>query len=215
MINWFRARIRDRRNAARYPDVRLGARTSVHESALDPQVALGDDTMVLRATVGRYSYLGPRCIVADTDIGQFCSIAADVAIGSGGHPLERNVAIHPMFYLNRPPHWDLVSEDRYQEFRKTSIGNDVWIGTKAVIRDGIKVGHGAVIGAGAIVTKDLEPYGIYAGSPARLIRYRFDEATRKRLLALSWWDRDMTWIRSHAAAFSDVGELLTKLSDGQ
>lgn len=212
MIGWLRSKVRNRRLARQYPGVRFGYRASVHQSELDPQVGLGDETVILRSSIGRYSYLGPRCIVANSKIGQFCSIAADVAIGSGSHPLDRNAAVHPIFYLHRPDlGWDLVSRDGFEEFQTTTIGSDVWIGTKVVIRDGVTIGHGAVVGAGAVVTRDLEPYGIYAGVPARLVRYRFDENTRSRLLRLAWWNREMNWIRQNAGNFADVDRLLGSL----
>ena len=72
----------------------------------------------------------------------------------------------------------------------TEIGSDVWIGTKSVIRGGVKVGHGAVIGASSVVTKDVRPYAIVAGSPAKEIRLRFDETTITRLLNSKWWQLD-------------------------
>lgn len=187
--------------------LRMGRGAATHQSQFEEHVALGDDAMVLRSAIGRHSYFGPRCIVADAKIGRFCSIAADVSIGTGGHPLGKNAAMHPIFYLSRPPLWDLVQTDQFTEFAPTTIGSDVWIGTKAVIRDGVTVGHGCVIGAGAVVTKDTEPYGIYVGVPAKLKRYRFPQKTREKLLALQWWEKDFDWIRSKAELFQDVDRL--------
>ena len=92
----------------------------------------------------------------------------------------------------------------------TIIGNDVWIGAKAIIRSGVTIGDGAVIGAGAVVTKDVPPYAIVAGVPAKIIRYRFDEELRKALLAAKWWDRDMTELRT--LPFNNVRQCLQKLS---
>ena len=120
----------------------------------------------LRDFLSRHSYFGPRCIIADAKIGRFCSIAADV-----------------------------------------------WIGTKAVIRDGVTIGHGCVIGAGAVVTKDTEPYGIYVGVPAKLTRYRFSPEIREKLMSLQWWEKDFAWIRSRIADFQDV-DRLAGLSEG-
>lgn len=207
MIRRVRDYLSRQKTLLRNPTLRMGRHTITNQSTFEEHVALGDDAMVLRSVVGRYSYFGPRCIVADAKIGRFCSIAADVSIGTGGHPLGKNAAMHPIFYLSRPPLWDLAQTDQFTEFAPTTIGSDVWIGTKAVIRDGVTVGHGCVIGAGAVVTKDTEPYGIYVGVPAKLTRFRFPEETREKLLALQWWDKDFDWIRSRAELFLDVDRL--------
>lgn len=208
MIRMLRDYLSRQKTLLRNPTLRLGRSTTTNQVGFEEHVALGDDTMVLRSSVGRHSYFGPRCIVADAKIGRFCSIAADVSIGTGGHPLGRNAAIHPIFYLCRPPLWDLVQTDQFIEFAPTTIGSDVWIGTRAVIRDGVTVGHGCVIGAGAVVTKDTEPYGIYVGVPAKLTRFRFPQETREKLLALQWWDKDFDWIRSKAELFQNVDRLV-------
>ena len=121
--------------------------------------------------------------------------------------------MHPIFYLHRPPLWDLVQTDQFTEFAPTKIGSDVWIGTRAVVRDGVTIGHGCVIGAGAVVTKDTEPYGIYVGVPAKLTRYRFSQEIREKLMSLQWWDKDFAWIRSRIADFQDV-DRLAGLSEG-
>ena len=207
MIRRLRDYLSRQKTLLRNPTLRMGRGTIAHQTQFEEHVALGDDAMVLRSAVGRHSYFGPRCIVADARIGRFCSIAADVSIGTGGHPLGKNAALHPIFYLNRPPIWNLVEADQFIEFEPTKIGSDVWIGTKAIIRDGVTVGHGCVIGAGAVVTKDTEPYGIYVGVPAKLTRFRFPEETRKKLLALQWWEQDFEWIRARSKLFLDVDHL--------
>ena len=208
MIRKLRDYLSRQKTLLRNPTLRMGRHTITNESAFEEHVALGDDAMVLRSEVGRYTYFGPRCIVADAQIGRFCSIAADVSIGTGGHPLGKNAAMHPIFYLSRPPIWNLVQADQFTEFAHTKIGSDVWIGTKAVIRDGVTVGHGCVIGAGAVVTKDTEPYGIYVGVPAKLTRFRFPQETRDKLLKLQWWDKDFDWIKSKSEFFQDVDRLI-------
>jgi len=192
----------------RNPGLEVGRDYIVHRCEFERGVAVGDGSYLVHANIGAHSYLGPRSIVAHATIGRYCAIAADVAIGTGSHPLERNVSIHPMFYLHRPPKWGLVEADSFQEFRHTIVGSDVWIGTKAVLRDGIEVGHGAVLGAGAIATRDLEPYGVYVGAPARLVRFRFSNEEIAKLLAARWWDRDEQWIRRNARYFDDVGRFL-------
>jgi acetyltransferase-like isoleucine patch superfamily enzyme len=213
MIRKLRSLVGNRILLRRNKNLRLGRHCVVHDSQFEPNVAVGDGGYVVRSQIGLHSYLGLRCIVADSKIGRYCSIASNVSIGSGSHPLARNVSTHPIFHLRRLPEWDLVPRDTFDEFRPTQVGSDVWIGTNAVLRDGVTVGDGAVIGAGSIVTRDLEPYGVYAGVPARLLRFRFDETVVERLLQIKWWDRDFSWIRRHALTFADVDRFLRDTSD--
>lgn len=91
---------------------------------------------------------------------------------------------------------------------KNIIGNDVWIGARAMILSGVKIGDGAVIAAGAVVTKDVEPYTIVGGVPAKPIRKRFTDEQIDALIKLKWWDKDDVWMRDHAAMFRHVEELI-------
>ena len=86
------------------------------------------------------------------------------------------------------------------------IGNDVWIGANVVIMNEISVGDGAVIGAGSIVTKDVPPYAIVVGSPARIIRYRFEKEEIEFLLNFRWWDKDSNWIKDNYLKFNNIKE---------
>ena len=148
-----------------------------------------------RGIIGRNSYVGVGSIISDkrTRIGKFCSIASNVVIGATSHPTNF-LSTSPIFY--RDMHTvteDLVIPEservNYAYSQPVIIGNDVWIGINAVIMSGIKIGDGAIIGAGAIVTHDVPPYAVALGVPARVTRYRFDEETIKRLLKVRWWDQ--------------------------
>lgn len=130
--------------------------------------------LVLNSHVGEYSYIGLGCYINDCVVGNYCSIAGYVVIGAMEHTLNSNSTsthIHP----------DGVSRDT------TIIGNDVWIGTQCVIRAGVKIGTGAVVGANTFVNKDIPPYAVVIGSPARILRYRFDNETINKLLLSEWW----------------------------
>lgn len=141
-------------------------------------------------------------------VGKFSSLARGVCLYSRNHPYWM-ASTSPLFYnkeFNNTLGKDSVS------FGKLTIGNDVWIGQYAVILPSCKnIGNGAVIGAGAIVTKDVPPYAIVAGNPARIIKYRFDEETIAKLEELKWWDWDIAFIKEHADKFQDVN-LLIKLA---
>ena len=125
-------------------------------------------------------------------IGKFCSIAcgAKFLFTSGNHSLQSlSTYTFPIFYEE----WGLDAKDIRSAWDNKGdivIGNDVWIGYEAVILSGVTIGDGAIVGARAVVTKDVPPYPLVGGVPARSIRRRFDEETVKKLEALRWWDWD-------------------------
>lgn len=124
--------------------------------------------------IGQYSFIGDYTHIAqNVEIGRYCSIANLCTIGAQQHPLDRLST-----YPSRP---------RGDE-RKTVIGHDVWIGCNSVIMSGVTIGIGAVIGAGSVVTKDISPYAIAYGSPARIKRYRFEPDEIAILLKSKWWE---------------------------
>jgi acetyltransferase-like isoleucine patch superfamily enzyme len=180
-------------------------------TTLGTAVALGSGVCLRDAQISDYSYLGRNCNVTRATIGKFCSIASEVYIGLGIHPLAPFVSTHPIFYLRRPrTSWDFADHDYRSEYIDTVIGNDVWIGLRAAIRDGVSVGDGAVIATGAVVTKDVPPYAIVAGVPAKIVRYRFPSDTVGFLLDFKWWDRDEEWLRRNWRLFHDAASLMRK-----
>ena len=112
-------------------------------------------------------------------MGAFCSLGPEILIGLGIHPLQY-VSTYPGFYAPDLVSWSVrisFMRKKYHLLKHAPIiiGSDVWIGARAIVRDGVNIGHGAVIGAGALVTKDVAPYSIVGGVPARLIRMRFSD----------------------------------------
>ncbi|WP_316685166.1 DapH/DapD/GlmU-related protein [Undibacterium sp. Jales W-56] len=155
----------------------------------------------------RHSFCGYDCDINCADIGSFTSIANDVVLGGGRHPMEW-VGMSPVFYQGRDSVKAKFSTHKRDSIKRVVIGHDVWIGRSAIVLPGVEIGCGAVVGAGAVVTKSVPPYGIVAGNPARLIRYRFDELTVERLIATQWWtlpDEDLHQLGPH---FNDVEKFL-------
>lgn len=143
--------------------------------------------------VGRYSYgpiLEPMVLPHGSRVGTYCSVGRDLIISRRDHPTERP-ALHPFFYDAR---LGVVAHDTIPAERDNPlvVGNDVWIGDRVTVLAGCRtIGNGAVIAAGAVVTKDVAPYTIVAGVPARVLRQRFDDAQIARIEATRWWERDI------------------------
>lgn len=161
-------------------------------------------------SIGKGSYIGSDCRIRG-DIGRFCCIASGVITANGRHPTSDFASIHPAFYSPDLSRCGLsyCKEQRFKEDgARICIGNDVWIGTGAILLDGVQVGDGAIIAAGAVVTKDVEPYSIVGGIPAREIRKRFSSEICAELEKLQWWDRSDEWLRAHVMEFSSACSLL-------
>jgi acetyltransferase-like isoleucine patch superfamily enzyme len=160
--------------------------------------------------LGDFSYIGAESIVFNATIGRFCSIAEQVHINLGKHPIREFVSTHPAFYSPmRNDGISFVNEHFYpSEYLPITIGNDVWIGFRAIIMGGVTIGDGAVVAASAIVTKNVPDYAIVAGIPARIVGYRFDEATIAAIKQSKWWEKDEQWLREHAEDMRDIGKYL-------
>jgi phosphonate metabolism protein (transferase hexapeptide repeat family) len=168
----------------------------IHKSSLLQDVECGQFTeigerVVLRdVKLGDFSYIERHSEAIYADIGKFCSIAANVRINALEHPMER-LTTHKLSY--RPNEYFFFhgvdqTFRAHRQSKRVIIENDVWIGHGAVIMPGIAIGNGAVIGANAVVTRDVEPYAVHAGVPAKFLKWRFPQGVRERLRALNWWN---------------------------
>ncbi|MBR3537831.1 MAG: CatB-related O-acetyltransferase [Eubacterium sp.] len=153
---------------------------------------VGDSKIGARTSIGRYSK------VQFADIGKFCSIAWDVTIGALEHPMH-SLSMHAFTYRTQ---FGLCPRDFRPAHKECRIGNDVWIGCGAILLSGVTVGDGAIIGAGAVVTKPVMPYEIVGGVPAKHIGWRFPEDKRELLEQLKWWDLPDDVIKKHFDLFA-------------
>lgn len=163
--------------------------------------ALHKKSWVVDSIIGPMTYItGAR--VAESNIGNFCSIAFGAIVGGLSQHPTNYLSTHPAFYsINMETRISFVSEDQISISQRCSIGNDVWIGANAMILPGVNIGNGAIVGAGAVVTKDIPPYAIVGGTPARLIRYRFSETVISALEEWGWWKLPISVLAKIAPLF--------------
>ncbi|MDA9347790.1 hypothetical protein N9Q87_00710 [Porticoccaceae bacterium] len=171
--------------------LKIGYGSAVVKSSLDENVVIHEGCKILNSTIGKFSYISERSVVSNSTIGCFCSIASNARIGVGKHPTDR-MSSHPVFY-NKLGRSD---NNFYEEYERVVIGSDVWIGVNVIVLDGVNIGHGAVIGAGAVVTKDVPNYAISVGVPAKVKDYRFSSDKIDWLISSEWWDKSLSEIRA-------------------
>jgi chloramphenicol O-acetyltransferase type B len=164
------------------------------------------DARIYESTIGKYTYVSSGACIVNSTLGGFCSIGPNALIGLGTHPLQW-ISTHPAFYSTRmQANRTFATADRFtDELRPVNIGNDVWIGAASTVLGGISIGDGAVVAAGAVVTKDVMPYTIVGGVPARLIGKRFDDETIAELIECKWWNWSDEKLALLAREFSPNG----------
>lgn len=189
---------------------KISFRATVVDSWVHKTSSIAHHANVRYSKVDRYTYISSQTGVIHAEVGSFCSIAANVSIGGGAHDLNA-VSTSPVFNKGHNILKRNFAEIEFAPFKTTKIGNDVWIGSRALVLQGVTIGDGAVVGAGAVVTKDVEPYTIVAGNPARVIRKRFDDETISRLLASKWWNMSERELKQHAPFFGNPDNLFDEM----
>lgn len=179
--------------------------------------SIGDDCQITNSTIGKYTYITEGARITMAKIGRYCSIGPRLRIGMGQHPTKDFVSTSPIFYKKNTninfsyTNFDKFVQHKFVDKKKSyfvEIGNDVWIGTNVTIMDGIKIGDGSVIGANSLVTKDIPPYAIHAGTPAKLIKNRFSKKNIKYLMNIKWWNKPKEWISKNANYFNKIDKFL-------
>lgn len=164
----------------------------ISECTFGRYVEIGLGSRLLNAEMGDYSYCDRYADIANATVGKFANIASFVRIGASDHPMQKASQHH--FLYRSASYFDGLQDDSgwftARAARRAHIGHDTWIGHGAMIKPEVTLGHGAVVAAGAVVTRDVAPYTIVAGVPANPIRERFPREVAERLMELAWWDWD-------------------------
>lgn len=180
---------------------------ALNDVVLGKYVAILVGVILEKVSISDFSYISNNSIISNVDIGKFCSISSNVQIGLAPHPSRGFVSTYPAFYSDKNPGCPITFRDDkiFDDFApKTVIGDDVWIGANVIIPGGIHIGTGAIVAGGAVVVKDVPPYAVVGGNPARIIRYRFSEEQIKSLLASEWWNWPIEKVRQRVGDFSDI-----------
>ena len=164
---------------------------------------------LVNVKMGKYSDIGYDCTIINTQIGAFCSLGSHIVIGGASHTIDW-VSTSPVFNENKDHLKKKFSLHKFELETKTTIGNDVWIGDRALIKAGVNVGDGVIIGMGSVVTKDIPPYEIWAGNPAKFIKKRFSNEEIIEFLKMNWWNWDDQKIELYAEYFNSVPEVIEK-----
>lgn len=176
----------------------LHPEAEVHSSTFGAYVEIGRGARIVNSEFGDYAYCERLADVANTTVGRFANIAAIVRIGPTDHPW-RNAAQHHFLYRSSY-YWDDAEDDAAffaaRATRRTVLGPDCWIGHGAIIMPEVTLGAGAIVASGAVVTKDVPPFMMVAGVPAKPLKPRFPAPVAERLLALAWWDWGHDRLRS-------------------
>ncbi|NRS90160.1 acetyltransferase-like isoleucine patch superfamily enzyme [Flavobacterium sp. 7E] len=195
----------------KYPQSVFYSGAVINNSIFGKYNVVFNDVLMDSCTIGDHTYIQKSTTIFNTEIGKFCSIAAGVSIGPGIHKMD-GISTHPVFYLKNTPLAKIYCKnDSFISSKKTIIGHDVWIGEKVVILDGVNIGNGAIIAAGAVVSKDVEPYAIVGGVPAKFIKYRFQKDDINSLLNSQWWNHPEAWFEQNYNFFNDKNFFLKNM----
>lgn len=183
---------------------------NINETKFGDNIFLGENVSILNSFIGDFSYVNRNTSIMNTSIGKFCSIGPNVQIILGKHP-SAFVSTHPAFYANNKPFKTFSDQTYIKEYDSVTIGNDVWIAEGVIIPSGVTIGNGAIITARSVVTKDVEPYSIVGGVPARHIKFRFEESMVKIINDSEWWNWNVDDLKLNFKLFHDTSIFINYL----
>ena len=204
------ALLKKKRIEKKYKDINLtvGLHCSIKNTKLGKHVFIGKYVNVINSNIGDHSYLNSDSILRNVELGKFCSVASNVVFNLGIHPTNF-ISTHPAFYSNNKK-FKTFADKVYigDEYPSVKVENDVWVGERAIIVGGLNIGNGAIVAAGAVVTKDVPAYAIVGGVPAKVIRYRFDNDTINLIQNSEWWNNNEEWFENNYDIFLDTNKFL-------
>ena len=182
-------------------------------SVLNAPVRLvGNVNVKHSCNVGSYTFINAgTTLFPATKMGKYCSIGKNCEVGAFDHPITwlSSSAFQYNLKLHFPDYVENFEQKKLTRPSETIIGNDVWLGSLAIIKRGVSIGDGAIVAGGSVVVKDVPAYAIVGGVPAKVLKYRFDEEQIKRLIALQWWDKDVKDLKN--ISFDDIDKALEEL----
>jgi chloramphenicol O-acetyltransferase type B len=189
--------------------LRIGYKSYIRKTIFGRYNYIGRNVYLVNCKIGDFTYLANNGTITHTSIGKFCSIGPDVKFAPGRHPTSKFVSTNPSIFSN-PGYMKktFTSKEIYKGNIKVTIGNDVWVGANCLILDGVVIGDGVIIAANSVVTKDVSPYSIVGGSPAALIKKRFEENEIEKLLEVQWWNKSDEWIQDNIVSFWDIKDFI-------
>lgn len=189
----------------------IASSSLIKDCSFGEYVEIGENNNIQESIIDSYSYTCENCQIIHSTIKKFVNIASYVRLNPSQHPMSW-ANQHHIQYRREMFGFGIDDESFFdwRRERKVEIGNDVWLGHNVTVMGNVTIGDGAVIGSGSIVTKDIPPFAIAVGNPAKVIKYRFDEKTIETLKEIAWWDWDNEKIKSAIDDFKDITLFIQK-----
>jgi len=179
-----------------------------------PVRLVGNANVKHSCDIGSYTFInGGTTLFPGTKMGKYCSIGKTCELGAFDHPTTwlSSSAIQYNLKLHFPDYVEDFNQKKIDRPKETIFGNDVWVGSLAVVKRGLTIGDGAIVAGGSVVVKDVPPYAIVGGVPAKVLKYRFDEETIERLMNLQWWDMPLEDLKD--ISFDEIDKALDELEE--
>lgn len=188
-------------------NLKLGVYSTITNTKIGNHIRIGYNCNIKNSSLECHTYCNGNTNIRNAIIGKYTCIGSNVNICIAEHPTNL-VSVHPAFYSNDKAFETFSDNNYFEEYEKIFIGNDVWIGSKSTIMNGVNIGDGAIIAYGAVVTKDVLPYSIVGGIPAKHLKFRFGEETINKLLEIKWWELNESFLRKHFKLFHNPDEFI-------
>lgn len=186
----------------KYGTAMVAKNVTIINSHIGEYAFLAHDASIISSCIGDRTSIGRYSNVRYCDIGKFCAVSWNTTLGADGHPIQNisgsGAFFRSCFGLSMK---NLPKEDLGGHVERCVVGNDVWIGCNAIVRSGVRIGDGAVVGAGSVVLNDVEPYEIVAGVPAKTIKKRFNDDVILQLLKMRWWEYPDDFLKNNIEYF--------------